>query len=177
MRPNWFLSLPLIITSGLIGVATDAAAQDRAAAEVADRDGTFLGTVHLRETPSGFVRINIALNGLPEGGYGIHLHETGDCSADDFSSADGHIADGRSHGVGVDGGPHPGDLPNLIVPGSETVNVEHFTQMLDLESMIFDEDGAAFIVHSEEDDYVSQPSGDAGDRMACGDFVRRVDEG
>lgn len=150
-------------------------AQDIAAADVQNRSGDSLGSVYLRDTPSGMTRVILALNGLPEGGHAVHLHAVGDCSADDFTSAGGHIAGDATHGVGTEDGPHPGDLPNIIVHEDGTANVEFFNARIDLEEMIFDEDGAAFIVHSGQDDYSSQPAGDAGDRIACGTFVRRAE--
>ncbi|WP_299784504.1 superoxide dismutase family protein [uncultured Marivita sp.] len=155
--------------------ATPLHAQDIAAAEVQNRDGESVGSVYLRDTASGYVRVIVALTDLPEGGHGLHIHETGDCSADDFSSAGGHLAGDAAHGVMTEDGPHPGDLPNLIVHSDGTANVEHFNNRLEIENMIFDEDGAAIIVHSGQDDYTSQPSGDAGDRIACGAFVRRAE--
>lgn len=141
-----------------------------ARAEVMDREGTSIGSVTLNETASGTPLIIVALNGLPEGSHGIHLHETGDCSAEDFSSAGGHIAGDAEHGVLVEGGPHPGDLPNAIVSEDGAVNLELFAANLDIQGTVMDEDGAAFVVHSDEDDYMSQPSGDSGDRIACGVF-------
>lgn len=166
---------PLLAAVTALFPALPAAAQDIAAAEVMDREGAFLGTVYLRDEPSGVTRVTVALTGVPEGAHGIHLHEKGDCSADDFTSAGGHIAGDAQHGIGVEGGPHPGDLPNVVVLDDGVVNAEMFNPLLDLDSMIFDEDGAAFIMHEGPDDYVSQPAGDAGARIACGTFVRKVD--
>ncbi len=139
-----------------------------ARAVVSDRDGNEVGTVTLNETRSGTPLVIVALSGLPEGQHGIHLHQTGDCSADDFSSAGGHIAGDAQHGLQVEGGPHPGDLPNVTVGDQGNVNAEFFAHGLTIADMVLDEDGAAFVVHAEADDYVSQPAGNAGDRIACG---------
>ncbi len=143
-----------------------------ARADVMDRDGSQIGTVSLNTTASGVTLVIVALNGLPEGGHGIHIHETGDCSADDFTSAGGHVAGDAQHGIFVDGGPHPGDLPNAIVGADGNLNLEIFNPRLEIDEMIFDDDGAAFIVHADPDDYKSQPAGAAGDRIACGVFER-----
>lgn len=139
-----------------------------ARAELTNREGDEAGTVSVNRTKSGTALIIVALSGIPEGAHGIHLHETGDCSADDFSSAGGHLAGDADHGVGAEGGPHPGDLPNVIAGPDGEINVEIFNERLDLEGMLFDDDGTAFIVHAGPDDYMSQPAGDAGDRIACG---------
>lgn len=141
-----------------------------ARAEVSDTDGNSIGTVTINSTASGQGLVIVALTDIPEGAHGIHMHESGDCSADDFSSAGGHIAGDAQHGVLVEGGPHPGDLPNAIVGDDGEINVEIFQSNLDIPGMIFDDDGAAFIVHSGPDDYTSQPSGASGDRIACGVF-------
>ncbi|MGR3436784.1 MAG: superoxide dismutase family protein [Shimia sp.] len=139
-------------------------------ADVADRDGAALGTVTVAQTPSGMMHITVDLRDIPEGVHGIHLHETGDCGAADFSSAGGHIAGDRAHGIMAANGPHPGDLPNAHVQQDGRIMVEHFNHLL-AASMLTDADGAAFIVHSDPDDYTSQPSGDAGERIACGVFA------
>ncbi len=141
-----------------------------ARAAVQNRDGTEIGTVTINETDSGTPMVIVTLSDIPEGTHGIHIHETGDCSADDFTSAGGHIAGDAQHGVYVSGGPHPGDLPNANVASDGSVNLEIFNDRLAIEDMIFDEDGSAFIVHAGADDYSSQPAGDAGDRIACGVF-------
>ena len=140
-------------------------------AEVMDVDGNSLGTVTINNTPSGVALVGIDLSDLPEGEHGIHLHETGDCSADDFSSAGGHIAGEADHGVLAQGGPHPGDMPNASVGSDGSLQQEVFLASLDIQTMISDSDGAAFVVHSGADDYESQPSGDSGDRIACGEFA------
>lgn len=143
-------------------------------AEVSDTDGSSLGDVRVEETASGQVLVSIALEGLPAGPHGVHIHEIGDCSAEDFSSAEGHLAGGAEHGVMVEGGPHPGDLPNISVGEDGTATFDVFKADLTFDLMD-DADGAAFIVHDGPDDYVSQPSGDAGDRIACGTFEFRTE--
>ena len=158
-------------------LALPAAAQDgpaAARATLTDTDGAEIGTVYVRPNPSGIATISIALTDVPEGSHGVHVHETGDCSAADFTSAGGHLAGDAQHGVGVEGGPHPGDLPNVIATADGVVNVEAFNALLTMD-MLFDDDGSAFIVHSGPDDYESQPSGESGDRIACGVFEEADD--
>lgn len=150
---------PLAAQSGMDPVAR---------ADVEGKDG-ISGEVVLFAAPQG-VLARITLSGSPEGLHGIHLHETGDCSADDFKSAGGHIAGDAQHGFLVENGPHPGDMPNAVVKASGMLEVDAFLPDIDVEQMIFDKDGAAFILHAGTDDYASQPSGDAGSRLACGVF-------
>ncbi|EIE50832.1 superoxide dismutase [Salipiger aestuarii] len=139
-------------------------------AGISGRDGADLGTVSVRDTPSGAALATVTLKNLPAGTHAIHLHETGDCEAEDFSSAGGHIAGDRAHGVLVEGGPHPGDMPNLTVRDDGIGEVEVFLPYLQVERDLMDGDGAAFVMHADSDDYESQPSGDAGERIACGAF-------
>ena len=126
------------------------------------------GVVTFHETASG-VRVEANVEGLEPGAHGIHVHETGDCSAADFSSAGDHFApDGNPHGPP---GPesHAGDLGNLMAgpDGAATMSLE--TQDISLEPQSKDSIiGRAVIVHAGPDDLVSQPSGDAGARVACG---------
>ncbi|QQA42532.1 superoxide dismutase family protein [Pelagovum pacificum] len=151
----------------LLPVAAFAAEAD---APVTSVDGAELGIVQVIDTPSGVAHVIISLTGIPEGVHGIHLHETGDCSAEDFSSAGGHIAGDAEHGIMSENGPHPGDLPNATVQADGTLQAEYFLPDFSVEEWLADDDGAAFIVHAGSDDYESQPAGDAGDRFACGVF-------
>jgi Cu-Zn family superoxide dismutase len=140
-------------------------------------DGTVFGTVAFTTTSSGIVGIAIELSGLPAGAHAIHIHETADCSAPDFSSAGGHFALGRNHGILTANGPHPGDLPNLYVGDSGEVKVDVFSGGIALEdgaeATLIDADGSAVVIHAGADDYASQPAGDAGDRIACGIVTRQ----
>ena len=145
-------------------------APEAAEAEVMDRNGTSIGTVFVQQAPSGVAHTVIALNNIEEGQHAVHFHETGDCSAEDFTSAGGHIAGGMQHGVLVEGGPHPGDLPNVAVRDDNVVNAEFFNARINVAEHLLDGDGSAFVVHAGPDDYLSQPSGDSGPRVACGVF-------
>lgn len=144
--------------------------QTAATAQVAGNADDINGSVTLNTTASGRTLVKIDVTGVPAGTHGVHLHETGDCSAEDFKSAGGHIAGDHQHGVLVDGGPHPGDMPNMVVGEDGVLQAEVFLDLLDIDAMIKDDDGAAFVIHDGADDYTSQPAGDAGSRIACGVF-------
>ena len=155
-------------TLALLALAAPAFAdghvRERATGTIVDPDGENIGSVSLFDSGSGIVHVVVAATPLPAGPHGIHLHETGECEGD-FSSAGGHISGDADHGL-VEGGPHPGDMPNGHVE-VEALNYEAFNSRIVVEEHILDEDGAALIIHSGPDDYVSQPSGAAGDRIAC----------
>lgn len=130
------------------------------------------GTVSFRQTRSGMLHVIVEMTGLPPGPHGFHVHETGECdAAGGFESAGGHLAAGKEHGIEAEGGPHPGDFPNVHVGQDGVLKVEFFTDRLSLgegEASLMDDDGSAVMVHADPDDHASQPSGEAGDRIACG---------
>lgn len=135
-------------------------------ATLRNAEGAAVGEATLRETPNG-VLVRVSLRNLPPGEHAFHVHETGRCEPP-FESAGAHLAGaGDFHGFAVTGGPHAGDLPNLMVPSDGRLEAEAFAPKLTF-AQIEDADGAAVVVHARPDDHRSQPSGDAGDRIACG---------
>ncbi|SFD66027.1 superoxide dismutase, Cu-Zn family [Lentibacillus persicus] len=137
-----------------------------------DRDKEEVGTAVIRPVYTG-VKVTLEASGLPSGTHGFHIHENGVCEAPDFESAGGHFnPTDAKHGFDHPEGPHAGDLPNIEV--DEDGNVFHDAQaeMVTLEkgeeNSLLKEGGTALVIHSGADDYESQPSGDAGERIACG---------
>lgn len=131
-----------------------------------------IGSAVLEESDEG-VTISLDATHLPPGTHGFHIHETGSCDAPDFDSAGDHFNPSNTeHGFDSDDGPHAGDLPNIEVAEDGTVQDEVVAEDVTLEkgkdNSLLDDDGAALIIHSDEDDYVSQPAGDAGDKIVCG---------
>ncbi|WP_260483621.1 superoxide dismutase family protein [Sphingomicrobium flavum] len=161
-------------TNDSAGNAEDAG---EGAADTAERsltlknsDGADVGSVSLRQEPSGIMlAVNVA--GLEPGAKAVHLHETGDCSAGDFTSAGGHWnPEGKSHGRDNPQGAHLGDLANLQVGEDGSGESRYLVTGVSLSGsapMIDDEDGTALVIHAGADDYKSDPAGDAGDRVAC----------
>ena len=127
------------------------------------------GSVRFTATEDG-VRVDGAITGLAPGSHGFHVHENGDCSAPDGTSAGGHYAPSDSPHGGPDAvasNRHMGDLGNLEVDDTGAVKFNFTDPVLAMEgddSII----GKAVIVHAGEDDLTSQPSGAAGPRVACG---------
>lgn len=135
-------------------------------ATLRDARGRDVGTVTLREAPNG-VLVDADLRDLPPGAHGFHVHETGVCEPP-FESAGEHLGSARaSHGFLASAGPHAGDLPNLLVADDGRASIELFASGLRFADLR-DADGSAVIVHAAHDDHRSQPSGGAGDRIACG---------
>jgi superoxide dismutase, Cu-Zn family len=164
--------IPVATVALLVAPSPLFAQEQSASANMIDAEEREAGTVTLNQTKSGFVHIIVEMTGLPAGPHGFHIHETGECDpSGGFESAGGHLAGDREHGINAEGGPHPGDFPNVHVGEDGVLKVEIFTDRVTLgegENPLFDEDGSAVMVHSGADDYESQPSGDAGDRIACG---------
>jgi Cu-Zn family superoxide dismutase len=153
------------------GEPSPAQETDSVRVDVRDAEGNTLGTVVLRDADGG-VQMTGALTGLPPGQHGFHIHETGRCEPPSFKSAGGHFnPTGRKHGFDHPAGPHAGDLRNLqVVQDSSTVvsTTDSLVTLREGESALLDADGSALVIHAEPDDYITQPSGDSGDRIACG---------
>lgn len=160
--------------AGLAGTkgagAADVAAE--ATAAMTDAQGNSVGTVALEQGAQGTV-VHARLTGLAPGTHALHAHETGKCDAPDFTSAGGHYnPTDQAHGFFDEDGYHAGDLPNIHVPESGTLEVEFFSEQLKLDDDLFDDDGSALVIHTGADDYRTDPAGDAGDRVACGVIER-----
>ena len=133
-------------------------------------DGSEAGSARLIQNGEGF-EIRISLTGLEPGEHAFHIHTTGLCEGPDFTSAGGHLnPQGNTHGSLSEGGRHLGDLPNITVgeDGSVTQTIALDWAGPDSTSAIFDADGSAVMVHEGPDDYMTDPAGAAGSRVACG---------
>lgn len=140
-----------------------------AGATLMTADGTEVGTVTFTEMPEGGVQVAADFQDVEEdGAHGFHVHETGECSPPDFTSAGGHFdPEGVDHACPPTTPRHAGDFGNVEVSdgsGSLTETSELITVTPGNTSVV----GKAVILHAGEDDCTSQPSGDAGPRYACG---------
>lgn len=108
------------------------------------------------------------LQGLKPGLHGFHIHEKGDCSAKDGSSAGGHFNPfNEPHAGPTEGKRHVGDLGNILADERGEATYEGLNDLVKLEgpaSII----GRAIIVHADPDDFKTQPTGNAGGRLGCG---------
>jgi Cu-Zn family superoxide dismutase len=135
--------------------------------------GQTIGTVRAWQTAGG-VTFRIEAAGLPHGVHGLHVHAVGSCQAPDFASAGPHWNPaGHKHGFSNPAGPHAGDLPNVTVAANgvlgETVTLSgaSLTAPYDAPGALLDRDGAALVLHAGPDDYMTDPSGNSGGRIAC----------
>jgi len=152
-----------------------AAAKPKAIAVLSDLGGSGVkGTVELHAVDTG-VKISAEIRGLtPNARHGFHVHEKGDCSAPDGSSAGGHFNPaGVDHGD-PGAGSHAGDLGNLESDADGRSSYSYTSTTLTLgDGGPNDVVGRALIVHEGADDLKSQPTGDAGGRSACAVIERR----
>ncbi|HEX6434355.1 MAG TPA: superoxide dismutase family protein [Gemmatimonadales bacterium] len=135
-----------------------------------DSAGKDLGTLTLSDAGQA-IALSGRLSGLPTGEHGIHIHTVGQCDGPKFETAGDHWnPTNRKHGKDAPGGPHLGDLANITAGQDGSASVETTTPGGTLRGAdaALDSDGAAVVVHAKRDDYKTQPSGNSGDRIACG---------
>ncbi len=129
--------------------------------------GQVLGQVRMWETPGG-VTFRIGAAGLPHGIHGIHVHAVGRCDPPGFTTAGPHWNPAqRKHGFDAPAGPHAGDLPNVTVAANGVLQEAVSLPGASFATLL-DGDGAALVIHARADDYATDPSGNSGDRIACG---------
>lgn len=128
--------------------------------------GQSVGTVRAWQTAGG-VSFRITASGLPHGIHGLHVHAVGRCDPPDFASAGAHWnPTDKKHGMNNPAGPHAGDLPNVEVAANGVLNATVTLPNATMAALL-DADGSALVLHATADDYVTDPSGNSGARIAC----------
>jgi superoxide dismutase, Cu-Zn family len=143
--------------------------QSTATAQLAPTAGNEVrGTVGFTERGEG-VRVAGEVRGLkPNAEHGFHVHEKGDCSSPDATSAGGHFNPGGSpHGQVGGAAHHAGDMPNLKADASGVARFEFMVPALRVADGPNAVVGRGLVVHRDPDDYRSQPAGNSGARLAC----------
>ena len=158
-------------SASLLVLATVSASAQNAKAALKNAEGKDVGSAALTQTPAG-VLIKLSLKGVPAGERAFHIHGVGKCEPP-FTSAGGHFNPGKKkHGVMAAEGAHAGDMPNLHVPASGELVIEVLNAAVTLDkgkaNSLFGPEGTSLIIHAGKDDYKTDPTGDAGGRIACG---------
>jgi Cu-Zn family superoxide dismutase len=150
-----------------------AAATKSAHADIVNTQGTKIGTAKITATGQG-VKIAVTVSQLTPGEHGIHIHTVGKCEAPAFTSAGGHFnPTSAHHGIHntLDPHPHLGDLMNLTVGQNGNARATLLANGVTLEdgaNSLFHDGGTSLVIHAKADDLTSDPSGNSGDRIACG---------
>lgn len=141
--------------------------------EMKNGQGESVGTAVITATGDHGVRVKLNLKNLPPGAHGIHFHEMAKCEGPAFTTAGEHFnPDGKKHGLKNPEGAHVGDMNNFNVnrngTATQTITAKHVMMGTEGSNSLFDADGTSLVVHAKADDQKTDPSGNSGDRIACG---------
>ena len=170
-----YLFLPSLAASAvlLLPAAAQAAHHEggHATAEIINGQGQTSGKATLMQAKDG-IHVEVNAVGLPAGVHAVHVHMTGTCTGPDFTSAGGHWNPAKKqHGHDNPAGAHMGDMPNMTVMADGTGTLKTVIPGATLSGgsdALLDADGAAIVIHAAADDYRTDPTGNAGSRLACG---------
>lgn len=153
----------------LLGACATMGPRPTATATLAPTAGsTAAGTVKLTQLADGSVEVKVDLTGVPAGVHGFHVHDKGDCG-DNGNAAGGHFNPAATaHGAPAAPPHHAGDFGNVTASDAGEVRTTFTTRSVTVEAGASSAAGHAIILHANPDDLVTQPTGNAGPRIACG---------
>lgn len=159
-----------LCAASLLGACAGHSAAPAASAMLAGKSGSQVsGSVAFSEVAGG-LRVSADVKGLTPGEHGFHIHEGGDCSAPDATSAKGHYNPaGKAHGHQTAPEHHSGDISNLVANAQGEAKGSMEIKGVTLAEVV----GRSVVIHADPDDYKSQPAGNSGKRIACGTIAAK----
>ncbi|MYL21142.1 superoxide dismutase family protein [Halobacillus litoralis] len=171
----------LMFAGAVAVVLTACSGEERSPLETSmyNKDNDKIGTAVLTEQPEG-VQVKLKVEGLEPGMHGIAVHEFPKCEAPEFKTAGNHFnPTSKEHGLMNPKGAHVGDMPNVEADPSGMIDVEVMLPQAKLkenQKSLLRQEGTSLIIQSGPDDGMTQPAGDAGERVACGVITLDADK-